>query len=31
MTQEVLCGKNILYIYFYTFNTYKNIQTQKKN
>lgn len=30
MTQEVFCGKNILYIYFYTFNTYKNIQTQKK-
>lgn len=29
-TQEVFCGKNILYIYFYTFNTYKNIQTQKK-
>lgn len=29
MTQEVFCGKNILYIFFYTFNTYKNIQTQK--
>lgn len=30
MIQEVFCGKNILY-FFLHFNTYKNIQTQKKN